>query len=286
MKRSIVKFSGVLLILFLAAPLYAQSNNATEADLERFFETKTLVVLDDSPFSEYNFYIKEVVENEWTVTDYEFIPFKEFEEKRMDPQYSFLKASDVTFEKDKLMARYKFLMLSMGGNYRHVRLMPDIAGVPIGYSSVEPEEYMYKVTSLVRFLQNHVLLLKEDPDLLDDQNLDYYNENLENIHNKTLYLLKEEMSSEFDTPREVADVYPYEFKFVSKEDIKKAIEEKDPDVVYLHKVGPQSTRIKARCYKIIIGAADAKFYYFDYHMIKPGKKPDGLLKKDFKKMSR
>ncbi len=286
MKIKRIKSLGLLPVLFCTGQLFAQSNNATEADLQRFFNTKTLVVLDDSPFSEYNFYIREVVEKEWTLTEYEFIPFKEFEEKRKDSRYSFLKASDVTFEKDKLMARYKFLMLSMGGNYRHVRQMPDIAGVPIGYSSVEPEEYMYKVTSLVRFLHNHVLLLKEKPKLLDDRNLNYYNDNLEEIQDKTLYLLKEEMSPEFDTRREIEEVYPHKFKFVTREDIKKAIEQKDPDVVYLHKVGPQSTRVKARCYKIIIGAADAKFYYFDYHMIKAGKRPDGLLKSDFKKMAR
>jgi len=52
--------------------------------------------------------------------------------------------------------------------------------------------------------------------------------------------------------------------------------------VFLHKVGPEGTRLIARCYKILIGAADSKFYYFDYHKISD-EKPDGFLLSDFKK---
>jgi hypothetical protein len=50
-------------------------------------------------------------------------------------------------------------------------------------------------------------------------------------------------------------------------------------------VGPEITKFKARCYKILIGAADAKFYYFDYHMVDDDT-PDGFLAKDFKKLAK
>lgn len=52
---------------------------------------------------------------------------------------------------------------------------------------------------------------------------------------------------------------------------------------FLHKVGPEGTKLDARSYKIIIGAADANFYYFDYHKIS-GKNPDGFLESDFKNL--
>ncbi len=39
----------------------------------------------------------------------------------------------------------------------------------------------------------------------------------------------------------------------------------------------------ARCYNVIIGAADANFYYFDYHKISD-KNPDGFLASDFKNL--
>ena len=83
----------------------------------------------------------------------------------------------------------------------------------------------------------------------------------------------------------IKKVYPYKFRIVTKEDIEEAIKNRDPDVVFLHKVGPEGTKVNARCYKMVIGAADANFYYFDYHKISE-KKPDGLLSQDFKKMAK
>ena len=53
-------------------------------------------------------------------------------------------------------------------------------------------------------------------------------------------------------------------KSATREEIARAIEDRNPDVVFLHKVGPEGTKLDARCYKVIIGAADANFYYFDY----------------------
>jgi hypothetical protein len=35
-----------------------------------------------------------------------------------------------------------------------------------------------------------------------------------------------------------------------------------------------------------MGAKDAKFYYFDYHNVKEGRRPDGFLKRDFRKLKR
>ena len=59
----------------------------------------------------------------------------------------------------------------------------------------------------------------------------------------------------------------------------------DPDAVVLHKVGPEGKKLKARVYNILIGAADAKFYYFDYHK-ESEKNPDAFLASDLKKLAR
>jgi hypothetical protein len=72
---------------------------------------------------------------------------------------------------------------------------------------------------------------------------------------------------------------------VTKEEIEQAIKDRRDDIVFLHKVGPEGTKMNARCYKIIIGAGDANFYYFDYHKI-TDKNPDGFLASDFKKLAR
>ena len=93
------------------------------------------------------------------------------------------------------------------------------------------------------------------------------------------------MASDVNSAARIRKVYPHEIKMVSRDDIREAVINKDEDVVFLHKVGPEGTRMKARCYKILIGASDAKFYYFDYHMIND-KNPDGLLGKDLKKIGK
>lgn len=263
----------------------AQSYVPTKEDISAFFYTKTLVVLPDNPLLEYNYIIKEVMDQEWNITEFDYISFKEFEELRKDPQYSFLYMSQVTFDNDKTDARYRFLHLSLGGDYFRKNQMPDIASVPLAYYNVEEDNYTYKLAILVRFMQNHALLIKEHPNIVSANVLQHYNDNIKDIKQKTLYLLEEELSKDVNSTARIKKVYPHKFRIVNKDDITEAIKNRDPNVVFLHKVGPEGTKVNARCYKIVIGAADANFYYFDYHKIAE-KRPDGLLSQDFKKMAK
>jgi hypothetical protein len=281
MKKILILFACSLMMLSATAQSYVPSRD----DIASFFNTKTMVVLQDNPLLEYNIVIKEVMEQEWEVTPFEFISFAEFEELRMDPQYSFLYMSQVTFENDKTDARYRFLHLSLGGDYFRKDQMPDMASVPLAYYSIEEDNYIYKLAILVRFIQNHVRLIREKPEIVSANVLQHYNDNIQDIHSKTLYVLEDELAPEVNSTARIKKVYPYKFRIVTKEDITEAIKNRDEDVVFLHKVGPEGTKLNARCYKVIIGAADAKFYYFDYHKIS-AKKPDGLLEKDFKKMAK
>ncbi|MFW5752353.1 MAG: hypothetical protein ACOCW8_03340 [bacterium] len=278
------------LFLLLIAGVFMTGINAqdyipTKEDLEKFYKTKTYVVLENNPLLQYNFMIKDVIEREWTLTDYEFIPYREFEDLRTNPDYSFLILTEVTFQKDKTDARYNFLHLLLGGDYFRINEMPAICSVPLSYYGVEEDSYIYKLGVLVRFMQDHVKMIYENPGMISDNVFKHYNDNMGDIKNKSLYLIESELSTDVNSARRIKSVYPYQFKIVTADDIMKAIEEKNDDVVFLHKVGPEGTKLKARCYKMLIGASDARFYYFDYHMIN-SKRPDGFLEKDFKKMSR
>ncbi|MFW5886312.1 MAG: hypothetical protein ACOCUL_01010 [Bacteroidota bacterium] len=273
-----------LLVIFLTAQLTAQVTPRQE-ELKRFFNTKTLIVLENNPLNEYNYVIKEVLEKEWTVTDYEFINFNEFDEKRKDPQYSFLYMDIVSFENDKTDAQYKFLFVSLGGDYFRRNQMPDIVSVPISYANVDEESYIYKLGLLVRFMHNHIKLLKEQPDLVDDQLFKYYNNNMGDVKSKTVYLMEHELSKDINSVKRVKSYYPYPIRIVTKEEIAEAIEKRDDNVVFLHKVGPEGTKLNARCYKILMGANNANLYYFDFHKIS-GKNPDGMLSTDLKKMAK
>ena len=273
----------VFLILVSFSLLVSAQYVPTPDDLDHFLKTKTLVVKDKNPLNTFDAEIEEVMAKEWDITEYEFIPFSEFEEKRMNPEYSFLFLATVVFEKDKLNAKYRFLNVSLGGDYFHIGMMPDLVSVPVSYSNVEDESYNYKLGILVRFAQQHLRLIHANPEIISTKVFKQYNDNMKDVKQKTLYLLEDEMANDVNSTSRIRKVYPYDFKLVTREEIRQAISDRDEDVVFLHKVGPEGTRLKARCYKVLIGAADASFYYFDYHMIND-KKPDGFLSKDLKKI--
>lgn len=276
---------SVLGAMIFLAPLFSQEYLPTPENLEKFLKTKTLVVLDPNPLNTYDSEIMEAMENEWTLTEFEAIRYDEFEQKRMDPQYSFIKLVNITFEKDELNAVYKFMNLSLGGDYFSINQMPDIVSVPVAYNNVDEESYNYKLGIIVRFIQNHIKLIYEHPEIISANIFKYYNNNKGEVKDKKLYLITDELEPSINSRARISKIYPYNFTLVTREDIKDAITNRDDDVVFLHKVGPEGTRLKARCYKILIGAGDANFYYFDYHMIND-KKPDGFLDDDLKKISK
>ena len=73
---------SVLIVLFavVATSILAQYIPTTE-DLDHFLTTKTLVVKDRNPLNTLDGEIEEVMEAEWDITEYEMIPWEEFEEK-------------------------------------------------------------------------------------------------------------------------------------------------------------------------------------------------------------
>jgi len=281
MKKTMTVIYAVIFMM----PLFSQEYLPTRENLAAFFKTKTLVVLDQNPLNTYDSEIMEAMENEWTLTPFEFIKYDEFEKKRKDPQYSFLKLVNITYENDKLNAVYKFLNLSLGGDYFSINQMPDIVSVPVSYNNVDEDSYNYKLGILVRFIQNHVNLINEHPEIISANIFKHYNDNKGDVKTKTLYLITEELEPAINSRARISKIYPYNFKLVTQEEIKDAITNRDENVVFLHKVGPEGTRLDARCYKVLIGAGDANFYYFDYHMIND-KKPDGFLEDDLKKISK
>ena len=281
MKRSILN----MLVLFAVMSISAQHHLPSAKDYKEFLNTKTFVVLDENPMSDFNFMIKNVMPRVWNLTEYEVISQPEFEEKRRDPSYSFIVTSTVTFDKDKTKARYTFVSLLMGKDVYSITDMPDLCSIPLSYYRVDDDSYAYKLEGFIRFIQDHVKLVNENPKIISANMFKHYNQNIKSLNNKKLYVVKEDLAPDANTISKIQSVYPYTVEIVTQDEIAKAIKDKDPDVVFLHKVGPEGTRYKARCYKIIIGAADSQFYYFDWHMVNL-KNRDGLLLKDFKAMGK
>ena len=279
----------ILLLVLVTIPLnlvFGQREYLpTEEDLDIFHTTKTYVVLDDNPISEYNFEIKDAVGQYWDITEYEFLQYKDFFKKSRDPNASFLYTATVSFEKDKSNTRYTFLCLSLGGDHATLDDMKDVVNIPLCYYGVDEDLYTYKLGTLVNFMQKHVNMITEHPAMISQNIFREYNDNMSAITGKTLYVIEDELEKEIGSEARFRSVYPHAFKFVTREEVKEAIMNQDKEVVFLHKVGPAGKKLNARVYKILIGAGDSDFYYFDYHKVN-SRNPDAFLEKDLKKLSR
>ncbi len=276
-----------LLVLFIPVlgALAQREYLPTEGDLQDFYKTKTYIVMQDNPMSAYNFEITDAIKQYWDITDYEFLTFKDFQPKSEDSTASFLYTAEVTFEKDKSMTKYIFLCLSLGGKRKALDDLRDIVNIPLAYQGVDDDTYAYKLGTLVNFMQKHIRMITDRPELISQNVFKEYNDNMADIHGKTLYLVKDELEKDINSLPKIKEIYPYDVKLVTRDDIRDAILNKDENVVFLHKVGPQGKKLHARVYKILIGAGDSNFYYFDYHTASP-KKPDAFLKSDLKALAK
>jgi hypothetical protein len=265
------------------SPGFGQAHLPGLSDYQGFLKSKTLVVLENNLLSDFNAGIKEAMNNSWSITPFEFISRSEFNQYGRDSHYSFLMVTVASFNKDRTEASYSFLSLLRGGRGGSVVNMPDLCSLPLAYERTEDDGYSYKLEAFLRFIQSHVQLMIGSPQLIGENSLKYYNKNIFDLKGKTLYLTKEDLAPDIDTYEEIRKVYPHSFKIVTREKIAQAIAEKERDVVFLHKVGPEKTRTKARVYKILIGAADPVFYYFEYDMVRKAS-DDAFQLKDLKRI--
>lgn len=277
------------MLLLLTSQVFSQLVVASQDELKALKKTKTIVFLESNPLLMYNKVIKTVMEKHWDITAYEFKTFsnEEFDALRKDPNLSFLMINRIYYNKDRTRAQYQFVNLVLGGNYELSNQMPTLSGLPISYVDMEEETYSYKIGLILRFIQEHVKTCLDNPEANNSKKMiNLYRKKLTTIHNKTLYVLKEELAPEVNTIQKIKAFYPYEVVITDQESIEKVIDSRDKNAVILHQVGPKSSTRKARCWNVIMGAEDARLYYFNYHMIKMPKKPEGLLAKDFKALSK
>ena len=277
------RFLVLLCLIGVSAATFAERYVSRPEDIRTFLGTTTYVVLEDNPMSEYNFKIKEAVERSWKITPFEFITATQFEEMRSDISKSFLVRLQIKFTGDKLEATYNFMSVVLGAAVKKHTDLPDICSLPLSYNSVGEENYAFKVEALIRLAQKHIKNLEANPKLIKKNIFKQYNKNSKLVKNKELWILEKDLDKSVRSLTDVRKNYPHSVKIVTPEDIEKAVNEKNPNVILLHKVGPDGTRLQARCYKLLIGAADGELYYYTYHMISK-KNGDGFLAKDFKKI--
>lgn len=277
MKKILLFFT---MLLFTAA-LKAQINFASAAEIKTFLNSKTCVVIDQDPFSSFNETLKACMSKFWTITPYEFISMDEFDVRKSKSTYSFLLLSDAEQEEEGVTCTYNFLNFILGGN-TDLNKMPDLGSVPLSYVDVPEDGYLYKLGGMLLFMQDHVKYASEHPSW---KPVLVNKESGTDITTKELWLVKEELPDNFNTPDKIKTVYPFTVKLVTKEQIKAAIEEKNAKVVFLHKVGPEGTVAGGKCWKFLVAASDGEVLYYDGHKV-DATHPDAFLEKDFKSIAK
>jgi len=278
----------LLILMLFTQPVFllAQAPFPTTEDGKMLLASKTCVVLENDPFSMYNPAIKKAVTDYWTLTPYEFIDINEFNKRRTDPAYSFIVLLETDYEKDKTGATFVFVNLILGKKVKNLEEMPEFCAIPIDFAGEEAEgDYDYKLGMVIRFVQQHAQVVMDNPKSSGVRFLKYYNKFVTEVVNRTILAREEDMDATLRSAEEISKAYPYPFLIVSEDEIRKAIAEKRPGTLILHKVAPPDELTGAFVFKMLIGTDDAKMYYFNNHKISD-KNPNGFLPADMNRIAR
>ena len=270
---------------FLASGLYAQEAKkvtyANKKQIEDFFNSKTMVVLDADQLSGYNIVTTDAVKKYWTITPFEIITSEQFDQMRTDPKLSFIFLSRVQLEKDKQEVYYLYMNVCMGAKVKDLIDLPQLLMLPLAYTGVDEDNYVDKLPLMIRFAQVHLNNLKtaKNPGTL--YNLKNYSNESKQLKDKTLLVKESDLSEEVNTLEKIRKDYPGTVKIVNSGEMIQAIEEQTPNTAILHQLGPSEDENKGRSYCQIFGADDAKLYYYNYQNITQ-RRPEGMLARDFR----
>lgn len=279
------KAAVIVCFIILSSSLFSQSVLPTKLEVEAFFNSKTLVVLESGMFSSYNDEIRDAFEKHWNLTPYDFITNDEFKEKMSDSTYSFLLFTQSYYEKDKKNIHYNFLNLILGAKYTSLSELPEIASLPLSYFEGDEENYGFKLGVIVRFFQNRAMELKEKGSPSSMKYLTYYNDFASRIKSKKLLIYEGNLQPNLRSLKAIKEYYKYDVEIVSADALSEIVSQGADDIYFIHFVGPEGTQRSGRCFKMIFGLRDANMVYFNKHNISE-KKPAGLLPSDFKRINR
>jgi len=272
-------------LLLITVLLAGQAPFPTQDEIKQFNASRTCVVLEDDPFSSYNIYIKEVVKDSWKLTPYEFISVKDFNVRRLNPAYSFIVITQTNFDADKSHGLYNFINLLQGKDVNLLAEMPEICAIPLSFAGVSDMEYSYKLGPIVAFMQQHARQISEDPSLTLRKYLKYYNKNIPAIKDKTILVERDDLAPEISTIEKIRKLYAGKIEIVATDVVMSSIENKKPDTIILHKVGPRGDRSSGFCFVMLLGTNDGVMYYYNLHLVDRAN-PNGLLPADLKQLEK
>jgi hypothetical protein len=278
------KLLAVILFYIHSCFLSGQAPFPSADEIKQFIGSKTCIVMEEgNPV--YNAYIRKAMNEYWKITPFEFIGTSDFSSRRSDPSFSFIILTETNFESDKSNSVFNFLNLLQGKAVNELGEMPEICAVPLSFAGEDDMEYGYKLGAILAFMQKHAQMISEDPSLTGRRYLKYYNRNNSQVITKKILVKQEDLSPAIETIEQIKAIYRYSIEIVPEEIIVKAIQEKAPKTLILHKVGPVGVNSPGFCFKMLIGTDDSDMYYYNQHKIDKAN-PNGLLPADLKRLAK
>lgn len=274
----------VIFLIFSWCLLSGQAPFPTSNEIRQFIVSKTCVVLEDG-LTVYNTYIRQAIKEFWKITPFEFIEMTDFPSRRSDPSYSFIILTETNFENDKSNSVFTFINLLQGKDVEELGKMPEICAIPLSFAGEDDMEYGYKLGAILTFMQKHAQMISEDPSLTGRKYLKYYNRNIPGVKTRQILVKQEDLSPAVSTIDKIKAIYKYNIEIVPEEVIVKAIQEKRPNTLILHTVGPTGVRNSGYCFNMLIGTDDSNMYYYNQHAIDKTN-PNGLLPADLKRLAK
>jgi hypothetical protein len=273
------------IVLFFTFSLFAvaQAPFPNRDEIKQFKLSKTCVVLEDDQFSAFNSFTRKAMGAFWKITPFEFINSSAFEERRKDPGFSFITLSQTNFEKDKSNSSFNFINLLQGKNVERLGQMPEICAVPVSSAGEDDLDYGYKLGAILLFMQKHAQMISDDPSLTGRRYLRYYNKNIPLVTGKTILVKQEDLAPVISSIEKIKALCNLNIQIVTEDEIVTAIQNKSPNTLILHKVGPGTEKTSGYCFKMLIGTDDSDMYYYNQHIIDK-ENPDGLLPADLKRL--
>ena len=271
-----------IVMMGMESGIQAQIKTPNAETLKAFRSSKTYIVMEDVMFSEFNCNIKDAAQKHWYITSYEIITLTEFEKLCKNPQASFLMVVIGEYTGFAKNSTFNVLTLMMGHKSGDVNKMPEILSVPLSYynSDDDEDEYGYKLGGIMEGVQYAVKnILSQKTNITVSTVKDIFNNHSREVKTKELWLTKNDLSASVNTIEKIKSIYPYKVVITSEEAIQQAIDSKQNNVAFLHKIGNSEIK-NAICFKFIINCSDGKLLYGDYHTIS-AKEPNGFLPKDF-----
>lgn len=201
--------------------------------LDRFYKSTTYVVLDQHTESAFSLALSESIKEFWKITPFEIIDRATYDTYSKDKTKSFLTREHIAGDENLIS-----LSLFMGGQKQMDVKGQLISNVKLKHYTATDEDFLYKLPVLIKNIQwkvNMIRNLKFADDLAFKK---YYEDHIETLHGKKLYILNEFLTPKVQSLEELKKYYRHDVSLVTKEVLIDAIQTEDSTIAFLSIVAP------------------------------------------------